>query len=148
MKKYFGYVVAVGLIVAGCSDNDSAVPAPNAAPAPSAVGVQPADSVSSVVPPPVTAPAAPPPASPNQPSAAAAPTSSGPGLLQDVEPDYVHVLININNAYQDFRSSEMRSPRDFNELLSSGKLKEMPPAPAGKRYFIDEPNLRVILIKG
>jgi len=67
-------------------------------------------------------------------------------LLENVDKDYVHHLVNINHAYQDFRSIEMRSPKDLNELVTSKRIDQLPPAPPGKMYKIDEPHLRIILV--
>lgn len=58
----------------------------------------------------------------------------------------MHHLVNLNSAYQSFRSVEMRSPKDLNELVTSKRIDQLPPAPTGKAYKIDEPNLRIILV--
>lgn len=141
------------LTVAGCggkSDTDNAVPPPTSAPNNAQVGTQspvnpevtpPPSSATVSAPPP--APVVPPPGTGDASSSA----SSGPGLLEGAPKDAVPDLINLNNAFQAFRSVEMRSPRTLNELLSSGQIKSLPQPPAGMRYYIDERNLRIILVK-
>lgn len=61
--------------------------------------------------------------------------------------EYLHHLVNLNSAYQAFRSIEMRSPKDLNELITSKRIDQIPPAPPGTQYKIDEPNLRIIAVK-
>jgi hypothetical protein len=144
MKLYAGVILAGSLIIAGCSEEKPVPPPAPVNPAP-AVGAQPVTSP--VAPPPVSAPAATP-AAPPPGTAAITPAATAkiPGLIDNVDKDYVHHLLNLNNAYQGFRSIEMRSPRDLNELVTSKRIDQLPPAPPGKMYKIDEPNLRVILV--
>ena len=147
MKSYAGIILVGSLLIAGCSEKETPTPPPPGTPATApTVGNQPA--VAPVAPPPVAAPAAPatpPPTTGSAPAAAPA-AHSGPGLLDNVDKEYVHHLINLNNAYQSFRSVEMRSPRDLNEMVTAKRIDQIPPAPAGKMYKIDEPNLRIILV--
>lgn len=99
--------------------------------------------------------AAPPPAVTSAGSVAAAPAAgtsapaagkSVPGVLEGANAFSAPDLVNLNNAYQAFRSVEMRSPRDLNELVTSKQLESIPPAPGGKKFVIDEANLRIILV--
>lgn len=144
MMKSIVVLFAAGLLFSGCSDGgDSDVPAPSAVPAPATVDAQPSSDASAFTPP-VASPVALPPTQPGQP--AAAPASSGSGILDNVDKDYIHHLVNLNSAYQGFRSIEMRSPHDLNELVTSKRIDVIPPAPPGKIYKIDEPNLRIILV--
>lgn len=69
-----------------------------------------------------------------------------PGVLEGANAYSMADLVNLNNAYQAFRSVEMRSPRDLNELVTSKQIDSLPPAPGGKKFVIDEANLRIILV--
>ena len=145
-KSLYSVATAATILIAGCSDKEAAVPpAKSNAPAPAPSVAPAATTPAPVAPPPV----APPPTAATAPQTkdAANQTTSGPGLLENVDKDYVQYLISLNNAYQEFRSAQMRSPKDLNELVAFGRIKELPPAPPGKRYFIDEPRLRIIAIK-
>ena len=103
-------------------------PVPVAAPPPTAT------AAGSAAPPPAVGASAP------------AAGTSVPGVLEGANAFSVPDLVNLNNAYQAFRSVEMRSPRDLNELVTSKQLESIPPAPGGKKFAIDEANLRIILV--
>ncbi|HEY1173906.1 MAG TPA: hypothetical protein VGH19_21255 [Verrucomicrobiae bacterium] len=148
MKKavFAATLIAISSGLVGCGgDSDSGTPAPSAPPTAADVQVNQPQNTAAVTPPPAgatapEAPVAPPPGTP----ATSAPT--GPGLLNNVEAEFLPHLVNLNNAYQSFRSIEMRSPKDLNELVTAKRLDQLPPTPPGKKYKIDEPNLRIIIV--
>jgi len=135
------------LLLTGCSDGDDAQP-PAPLPPPAQADMAPPADASSVVAPPPPAVAADPamaPAAP-APGASTAIDQNVPGVLEGANAFSMPDLVNLNNAYQAFRSVEMRSPKDLNELVTSKQIQAIPPAPGGKKFMIDERNLRIILV--
>ena len=43
----------------------------------------------------------------------------------------------LSEALLKFRRDKQRAPADWQELISTGYLKQMPTAPSGKRYVFD-----------
>lgn len=46
-----------------------------------------------------------------------------------------------------FKRDKNRAPRDWQELISTGYLKQMPAAPPGKRYIFNPSSLDVHMVK-
>jgi hypothetical protein len=116
--------LAASLFAVGCSDDSKdalpAVKAPEAA----SVGVS------------APAPVAPAPGAPQagQPAAPTAVASSEPSEPQ---------LAPIQSAIQAFEEQNKRMPQNVQELVESGAMKNLPPLPAGKIYYIDHATKKV-----
>lgn len=121
--------LAAGMIAAGCSDDSKdALPAANT-PAPASVGVGNATPA-----PAVTAPTGAPVA--GQPATAA--------TSEPVEPQ----LAPIQSAIQAFEEQNKRMPANVQELVESGAVKNLPPLPPGKLYYIDHATKKVKIGSG
>lgn len=124
MKKGFLLGLAVaGILIAGCSGgDDDTVPSAPVAPAGSA-------EVGGVAPTPT-------------PSGAPEPgQTTAPATAEAVEPQLVPIQI----AIQSFEQQNKRMPMTVKEMVDAGILKDVPPPPAGKLYFIDQATKKVRL---
>jgi hypothetical protein len=52
----------------------------------------------------------------------------------------------LNFLVADFFSANMRAPKDVNELITGGYIKQLPAPPPGKKFAIDAKNRRVIVV--
>ena len=85
---------------------------------------------------PVVAPEAPaPPANP--------PTSAVAVPMQNVRAEHFSIM---SQALLTFRRDKDRGPRDWQELIATGYLKQLPLAPAGKRYTFNPGSLDVGMV--
>lgn len=97
------------------------------------------------------------PITPETPSAPQASQSAAPGTAPPVGTTpgtpAVVVPVSINNqhfnqlteALLKFNRDKKRGPKDWQELITTGYLKQMPAAPEGKRYAFDRSlNVRMI----
>ena len=126
MKKGFVLVLSVvSLVLAGCSGGeDDALP--SAAPAPAGG----ADVGVATAPPSLGTP---------EPGATTAPATAEP-----VEPQLAPIQI----AIQTFEQQNKRMPLNVQEILDTGILKDLPPPPPGKLYYIDHATKKVKLGSG
>lgn len=78
------------------------------------------------------------------PSAAATPVArqqqAGKVVSETVNADHFGQL---SQALLTFRRDKNRAPKDWHELIATGYLKQMPKAPAGRRYIFDPFSLDV-----
>lgn len=61
-------------------------------------------------------------------------TPAKPNLPEEPKPDH---QIMLSRALFSFQGKNGRPPKDWQELISTGYLKQMPAAPPGKRYTFD-----------
>lgn len=86
------------------------------------------------------APAAVAPAAAGQPDAAAiapAPSTPAPGALPVTASISVQHFNQMSEALLKFRRDKQRGPKNWEELIAAGYLKQMPSPPPGKRYTFD-----------
>ena len=57
-----------------------------------------------------------------------------PGVTESILAQHFSTL---SQALLTFRRDKQRAPRDWQELISTGYLKQLPAAPPGKRYTFD-----------
>ena len=55
-------------------------------------------------------------------------------------------MVSINSAIQSFFAENNRYPKDLNELVTSGSLPQLPPAPNGMKYDYDATSGKVKLV--
>ena len=55
-------------------------------------------------------------------------------------------LSDLTQAVRRFGMEKRRVPKDLTEVISAGYLAELPPAPAGKKFAIDEKKVQVVLV--
>jgi nitrous oxide reductase accessory protein NosL len=72
---------------------------------------------------------------------APAPRSDAPGA------DLAATLSNLTQALRKYSFEHQRLPKTFSEVVAAGYVKDMPQAPAGKKFEIDAKTVRVILVK-
>lgn len=93
-------------------------------------------------------PATPIPAAPVQPDASSAvPTPAPPpaGTPQVAASVNVQHFNQMSEALLKFRRDKNRAPQDWQELMATGYLKQLPTAPPGKRYVFDRSlNVRIV----
>lgn len=119
---------AAGLILAGCSDekeNAPVAPAPAPAAAKVDVGAKP-----SVTPP-----------------GGAPQTTAAPVAAANSEPSEPQ-LAPVQSAIQAFEEQNKRMPANVQELVDSGAMKNLPPLPTGKIYYIDHATKKVKIGSG
>jgi len=80
-------------------------------------------------------------------SAASAPppagTADGSGAA---DANLAGTLSDLTQTLRKFSAENRRIPKDINELTSAGYLTALPPAPAGKKFAIDEKKVQVVLL--
>lgn len=52
----------------------------------------------------------------------------------------------LSQALLTFRRDKQRAPKDWQELITTGYLKALPPAPPGKRYTFHPQSLDVLMV--
>lgn len=67
-----------------------------------------------------------------------------PGLPESIPAQHFSQL---SQALLTFRRDKQRAPKDWQELISTGYLKQMPIAPPGRRYIFDR-SLNVQMVPG
>ncbi|MEW6306600.1 MAG: hypothetical protein AB1705_24305 [Verrucomicrobiota bacterium] len=134
--------IALGtLLFIGCTPEPTkpAAPSAEAKSAPVPLGVAPEASA----PPPVPgAPAA-------QPAQAASETPTeepdpGDGSVTSYNPD--PGLMELQPVVDQYMSDTLRNPKSFDEIIKAGFLRQVPPAPKGKKYVIDQETFTVKLV--
>lgn len=132
------------ILLAGCSEKESAPPPNNPAPAPLFPAANPA---SSAPPPSAGTPIVATPPSAGVPAAASTEPGPAPGsLLVGVDRDYVPHVISLNMAYQSYYSVHMKGPDTVEDLVTAKQITEVPPVPPGKKYQVDNANQRIIVV--
>ena len=71
-------------------------------------------------------------------------TSTGASSAASAESDPSKNLDRLTQAVRKYAAETRSTPKSLNDLVAAGYLAEMPEAPAGKKYVIDQ-NLRVQL---
>jgi hypothetical protein len=59
------------------------------------------------------------------------------------EQDLTAVLSELTQAVRKFSAEQRRVPASLDDLVSAGYLTQLPTAPAGKKFVIDQKELRV-----
>lgn len=123
--KQLSWLLCAGLVfLAACRRKRETAPVDPEAPAPPAVGqvVAPAATLA-----PAQSPAA----------------QQSPGVQESIPVQHFSVL---SQALLTFRRDKKRAPRDWQELTTSGYLKQMPNPPPGKRYMFNPTSLDVRMV--
>ena len=110
------------LLGAGCGKEPEATPKIPATPAPAAAN---SEEAPSLLPPP-------------------APNSRTPSVVGVSESIPAEHFSQLSQALLTFRRDKNRAPKDWQELLATGYLKQMPKAPPGKRYTFNPQSLDVL----
>jgi hypothetical protein len=61
--------------------------------------------------------------------------------------DLAATLGNLTQALRKYSFEHQRLPKTFTEVVAAGYVKDLPPAPAGKKFEIDAKTVQVILVK-
>ena len=56
-------------------------------------------------------------------------------------------LAELTQALRKYSFEHQRLPKSFSEVVAAGYVKDMPPAPAGRRFEIDPKTVQVVLVK-
>jgi hypothetical protein len=63
------------------------------------------------------------------------------------EAAWAAVLGELTQALRKFSFERQRLPKTFSEVVAAGYVKDMPPAPPGRKFEIDPKTVRVVLVK-
>jgi hypothetical protein len=74
-----------------------------------------------------------------------APVAS-PVPLQTVQGDTGQLLDQMTQVLRKFSFENRRLPKSLDEVVTAGYLKEIPPAPAGKKFSIEPRKVQVVLV--
>jgi hypothetical protein len=55
-------------------------------------------------------------------------------------------LAELTQALRKYSAEKQRVPKTFDELVANGYVKQVPPAPAGKKFAVDGKRLQVVLV--
>jgi hypothetical protein len=72
--------------------------------------------------------------------------SAPPVLVQPVQGDMGPLLDQLTQVLRKYSVENRRVPKSLDEVVAAGYLKEMPPAPAGKKFTIEPKKLQVVLV--
>ena len=96
------------------------------------------------------APAAAPGSPAASPAPAALPTDGKSAPASQSLPPVASIPANhfstLSQALLTFRRDKQRAPKDWQELITTGYLKALPPAPPGKRYTFHPQSLDVLMV--
>lgn len=96
------------------------------------------------------APATAPGASAASPAPTASPTDGKSAPTNQPLPPVASIPANhfstLSQALLTFRRDKQRAPKDWQELITTGYLKALPPAPPGKRYTFHPQSLDVLMV--
>ena len=86
--------------------------------------------------------------SPDAPKAAPTPAAAPgtPPAAATAESINVQHFGQLSKALLTFRRDKQRAPKDWQELIATGYLKQMPTAPPGKAYVFNRQSLDVVMV--
>jgi len=125
------------LILSGCGKSPESNPPPAKDKPPVAANVENPSTPAAPSPAAVTEPPPMPVPSPND----NLPTASGGAV--DASP----INLPLTEALQRYLEANSKLPRDFQTLVTSKFIKEVPKAPPGKKFAIDRRRLQVVLVE-
>ena len=69
-----------------------------------------------------------------------------PALVQPVQGDTGPLLDQLTQVLRKYSVENRQVPKSLDEVVSAGYLKEMPAAPAGKKFAIEPRKVQVVLV--
>jgi hypothetical protein len=69
-----------------------------------------------------------------------------PVSVQTVQGDTGQMLDQLTQVLRKFSVENRRVPKSLDEVVTAGYLKEIPPAPAGKKFSIEPRKVQVVLV--
>jgi hypothetical protein len=73
-------------------------------------------------------------------------SNTAPALVQPVQADMGPVLDRLTQVLRKYCFENKRLPATFDEVVAAGYVKDMPQAPAGKKFAIDPKKVQIILV--
>ena len=64
--------------------------------------------------------------------------TESPGAAASDAHQIATTLAELTQAVRKYGAEKQKAPKDLNELVAAGYLASIPPAPAGKKYAIDQ----------
>ena len=80
------------------------------------------------------------------PSPAASAVSTAPGV-PPAATDMEAVLGELTQALRKYSVEHRQSPKNLDEVVGAGYVKQMPEAPPGKKFEVDPKTMKVVLVK-